>query len=65
MDNASTKAPRMLYSINETVQILGVQRTTVYELIGRGELETVKIGRRTLVPADSIEAFVAGLRRAG
>jgi excisionase family DNA binding protein len=45
-------------SINETVRALGVGRTKVYELINAGRLETVKIGRRTLVRTASIRAFV-------
>ena len=44
-------------SINETARALGVGRTKIYELINAGRLETVKIGRRTLVRTDSIRAL--------
>ncbi|MEH3159828.1 MAG: excisionase family DNA-binding protein [Sphingomonas taxi] len=37
---------------------LGLGTTKIYELIGEGRLQTVKIGRRTLVKTDSIRALV-------
>ena len=45
--------------INDTARSLGIGRTKVYELISEGKLQTIKIGRRTLVKADSIRALVA------
>ena len=44
-------------SINDTAQTLGIGRTKIYELINAGQLETVKIGRRTLVRTASIRAI--------
>ena len=37
---------------------LGIGTTKIYELIGEGHLQTVKIGRRTLIRIDSIHALV-------
>lgn len=37
---------------------LGIGTTKIYELIGQGQLRTVKIGRRTLIRTDSIYALV-------
>ena len=45
-------------SVNETARSLGLGRTKVYELINDGKLSTIKIGRRTLVKADSIRALI-------
>lgn len=47
-----------LYSLNETAKTLGVGRTFTYGLIKEGRLETVKLGRRTLVKVDSIRALI-------
>jgi excisionase family DNA binding protein len=44
-------------SINDTACALGIGRTKIYELINAGQLETVKIGRRTLVRIASIRAI--------
>ncbi len=37
----------------------GVGRTKVFELVATGELVTVTVGRRRLVPVDSAEAWLA------
>ena len=45
-------------SINETTQVLGLGRTSIYAMIGDGRLETLKLGRRTLVKTASIRRLV-------
>jgi excisionase family DNA binding protein len=37
---------------------LGIGNTKIYELIGKGQLRTIKIGRRTLIRTDSIHALI-------
>jgi excisionase family DNA binding protein len=46
-------------SIKDTASTLGLGRTSIYVLIGQGKLQTVKIGRRTLVLVNSIRLLVA------
>ncbi len=50
-----------LYTIPEAARELRLSRSTLYLLIGRGELATVTVGRLRRVPATSIDAYVAGL----
>jgi excisionase family DNA binding protein len=50
----------LLCSIPDAAKALGVGRSKLYELIGEGRLETVTIGRRRLVRADSIRALALG-----
>lgn len=45
-------------SINDTAKALSLGRTSVYALIREGRLETVKLGRRTLVKVDSIRRLL-------
>jgi excisionase family DNA binding protein len=52
---------RILHPIEEAAGVLGVGRTTVYGLVSRGELQTVHIGRRALVTAESLSAYVKRL----
>ncbi len=47
-------------SINETAKALSLGRTSIYSLIGDGRLEAFKLGRRTLVKADSIRRLIDG-----
>lgn len=53
---------RMLYPIPEAAELLGVQRSTIYRLVGEGEIERTKIGRRSLITATSIERYVDRLQ---
>jgi excisionase family DNA binding protein len=52
----------LLCPVEEAAQLLGVGRSQAFELISRGELESVKIGRRRLVPRDAIDAYIRRLR---
>ena len=56
----TNQAPRLL-SVAEASAVLGVGRTQVFALLN-GQLESVKIGARRLVPADALDAYVAKLR---
>lgn len=49
-------------SISDTAKSLGVGKTKVYQLIHAGRLDIIKIGRRTLVRAESIRALADGAR---
>lgn len=56
-------APR-LCNVGATCEMLGVGRSTVFELLRRGAIEGRKLGSRTLVTVESIERFLANLPRA-
>src|SRR4051794_20335615 len=51
---------KLAYSINETACTLSLGRTSVYAMIAEGRLEAFKLGRRTLIRADSIKRLVDG-----
>ncbi|MDB5582266.1 MAG: excisionase family binding protein [Bradyrhizobium sp.] len=44
--------------IPQAAQLLGIGRSSLYELISSGQLETIKIGRSTVVPMDALRAFI-------
>ena len=48
----------LLLTIPQAAAVLAVGRTTVYELIGAGDLEAVHIGRSVRVPVDALWVFV-------
>lgn len=39
------------------VQLTGISRSRLYELIQSGDLETIKVGRLTLIPYRSLKAL--------
>ncbi|OHD02020.1 MAG: excisionase [Sphingomonadales bacterium GWF1_63_6] len=45
-------------SINGAAKALSLGRTSIYALIKEGRLDTVKLGRRTLVKTASIRALI-------
>ena len=49
-------------TIRDAAEVLGLGRSTVYELIGRGQLEVVHVGRSVRVPTDAVRSFVESLR---
>lgn len=51
----------LMYSVTDAAKMLGVGRSTLYELISEGRIDTVKVGRRTLVTRPAMERFVMGL----
>ncbi len=52
------KAIGMLLKVPDAAEILSVGRSTIYNLIAEGELETVHIGRSVRVVTASIEEFI-------
>lgn len=54
---------RHLYTLDEAADFLRIGRSSLDKIVGEGQLETVKIGRRRLVPAECIDDYVARLLR--
>jgi hypothetical protein len=53
---------RLLYPLKEAQERLGgISRSTLYSLLGSGDLVPVKIGSRSFIPAASLDAFVERL----
>ena len=55
---ATPPTTKLLLDVREVGKALGCGKTFVYELIAREELLTVKLGRLTRIPADSLAEFV-------
>lgn len=52
----------LLYAGDDARRLLGnIGKTTYFQLIADGKLKRVKIGAKTLVTAESIKTYVAGL----
>jgi excisionase family DNA binding protein len=54
---------RLLFTVEEVGQVLGLGRTKVYDLIRRGELASVRIGQCRRVTHAALISFVADLPR--
>ena len=49
---------RMTYKIDEVAQALGLGKTTIHKLLRDGELQKIKLGRATLISAESVDALI-------
>jgi excisionase family DNA binding protein len=45
-------------SIEDVAQILGLGRSTTYESARRGELPTLRVGRRILIPVSAFSKWL-------
>lgn len=54
----------VMVDVPEAGRRIGLGRTKTWELVRTGRLETVRVGRRRLVPVDAIDTYVAELRAA-
>jgi excisionase family DNA binding protein len=50
---------RLAVSVTEAAALLGISRGLAYELVHRGELPVIQLGRRLVVPLVALERLVA------
>jgi excisionase family DNA binding protein len=53
---------RLLYSVEEAAELLGIGRTFMFHLVASGEIESFKIGNRRKIHREAIDAYVNRLR---
>lgn len=52
---------KLLLSVREFCAVAGIGETFAKKLIREGRIQTVKLGDRRMIPAQSAREFVAGL----
>lgn len=55
---AAANLPILAYSIAQVCAVTSLARTSVFQLIKDEKLAVVRVGRRTLVPASSLERLL-------
>lgn len=60
MQSTHSETQKIAYSIKEACQASSLGRTTIYSHIAAQRLKAVRVGGRTLIPAESLHALVAG-----
>lgn len=56
---------RLVLTVEQAAEALGIGRTMMYELIRAGAVESVRIGRLRRVPAQALSNYVDELRSDG
>jgi excisionase family DNA binding protein len=49
---------RLAYGIGQAADAIGLSRSRIYELIAAGEIVVCKVGKRTIIPATVLTAFL-------
>ena len=52
---------KIAFTIAEAIGASGIGRTTLYALMKTGELRAIKLGRKTLIPAQGLYDFLSRL----
>jgi excisionase family DNA binding protein len=55
-----TETERKTYNIEEAGRLLGVGRNQAYEAAKSGQIPTIKIGKRLLVPKVALDRMLSG-----
>ena len=56
---SDSNTPKLAYSINEACKASSLGRTTIYAHIGAKRLQAVRVGGRTVIPAESLIALLS------
>lgn len=60
MQSDQYNPPKLAYSIREACRASSLGRSTLYGHISAGRLRAVRVGGRTIIPAESLHALIAG-----
>lgn len=50
----------LAYSVADACRALSLGKTRIYQLINEGKLQSRKVGKRRLIPAESLRRLIAG-----
>lgn len=64
MSPRDAQSVRLLLTVEEAADRLGIGRTLMYALVKNGEVESVHIGRLRRIPADALARYLEQLRTA-
>jgi excisionase family DNA binding protein len=62
MDAQAFGLAKAAYSVNETLALLSIGRTSLYRLVQKGDLPVAKLGKKTLITAPDIAKLLTKLR---
>lgn len=65
MNSSAPSTPRAALSVAEFCMRFGISKGKVFLELKEGRLQRVKVGRRTLIPIESADAWWLSLQKAG
>lgn len=55
----TTNDSKILLTVPEVAHRLGLGRSFIYQLVMKGEIRSIKLGRARRIPVDALEQFVS------
>ena len=52
---------RRTYTVTEVAELLGISRSSAYQCVRRGEIPSLVLGRRVVVPRSAVERLLTGV----
>ncbi len=52
------RGERLLLTVSEATQQLGIGRSLLYELLADGQVESIHVGRLRRIPIDALDDFI-------
>jgi excisionase family DNA binding protein len=52
---------RLLYSVEEAAELLGIGRTFMFELVATRQVDSIKVGKRRKIPRAALEGYISRL----
>ncbi|GEM_PF-3540080 len=62
MPDSGMQPAKFAYGLDELTKLLGLGRSTLYLEVRAGRLKLAKVGKRSIVLADDLAEYLAGLR---
>lgn len=56
--NAMKNEEKVVFTVDEAAKFLGIGRAGAYQAVAQGEIPSVRIGRRILVPRQALERLL-------
>jgi excisionase family DNA binding protein len=56
---------RLLLTVSEAAERLGIGRSLLYELLTEGKIESIHVGRLRRIPPEALAAYIDGQRLTG
>jgi excisionase family DNA binding protein len=52
--------PKPILTVEETARLLGISRGLAFQAVRRGDIPSIRIGRRILIPVARLQALLVG-----
>jgi excisionase family DNA binding protein len=57
--SSSEDSLKQVFTVSEAADVLGISRTLAYDLVAKGQLPAIRLGRRIVVPAQALGALLS------